>query len=137
MKNALTVSSQITFLYYKDLAQATGFFANTLGLELVEKQPFAEIYQVSKTSFIGVVCGDRGFYQPQDKNAVLITLVVDDVDAWYDYIKTTDVRIIKPLKQFDDIQIKCFFIEGPGGYSFEIQQFLRPDMVEMFHSLQE
>jgi len=133
MKKTLTASSQITFLYFKSPEVATSFFSETLGLELVEKQSFAQIYRVSKTGFIGVVWGERGFHQPQEKNAVLITLVVDDVEAWYAQIKKTNTKITRPLQQYDDIQIKCFFIEGPGGYSFEIQQFLRSDMVDVFH----
>jgi predicted enzyme related to lactoylglutathione lyase len=127
------ISSQIVFLYYKDLNEATAFLTDTLGLEQVEEQPFARIYRVTNSSFIGVVSGDRGFYQPQETNAVLMTLVVDDVDYWYARIKQAGVKVVKPLQQFDDIQIRCFFVEGPGGYTFELQQFLRPDMVEVFH----
>ena len=131
--NTLPITSQITFLYFKEMEPAHKFFAETLGLETVEEQSFARIYRVSDRAFIGAVCGERGFHRPQEKNALLVTLLVNDMDAWYSKITATGLKIVRPLMEHTDINIRCFFFEGPGGYSFEIQEFLDPRLREMFH----
>ena len=125
--------SQITFLYYMDLDAAIDFYGKVLGLELVEDQKWAKIYRVQGTAFLGVVSGEKGFHKPQAKNAVTVTLLVDDVPAWYAYLQSSGVKIVRELVTNDDIQVQCFFVEDPGGYAIEFQRFLRPDLVELFH----
>ncbi len=126
--------SQITFLYYQDLAPIVPFYQDVLGLELVEDQGWAKIYRVGGDAYVGIVGGEKGFHQPQEKNAVLITLVVNDVPAWYNYLKDQGVTMLSELQHSQEIQIRGFFFQGPGGYTFEIQQFLKPDLAEIFHS---
>lgn len=126
-------TSQITFLYFADMEPAHRFFADLLGLEMVEKQSFARIYRVAERAFVGAVSGERGFHRPQEKNAVLVTLLVDDVPGWFAKISAAGYKITRPLMEHKDINIRCFFFEGPGGYSFEIQEFLDPRLRAMFH----
>ena len=128
------VQSQITFLYYRDLEPIASFFEDVLGLEIVEDQAWAKIYRVAGQAFLGIVAGDKGFHQPQDSNAVLITLVVDDAAQWYDYLKGSGVEMLTGLQHRKEIQIRCFFFQDPGGYAFEVQQFLRPEPARIFGS---
>jgi catechol 2,3-dioxygenase-like lactoylglutathione lyase family enzyme len=93
--------SQITFLYYDDLAPIADFYANVLGLE-----------------------------------PVLCTLVVDDVPDWYARLRERGVKILREPRVYDDIQVHCFFFEDPGGYAFEVQQFLKPELADIFHRAQ-
>ncbi|HSJ59484.1 MAG TPA: VOC family protein [Anaerolineae bacterium] len=129
----LGVQSQITFLYYHDLEAAAAFYGNVLGLEMVEDQAWARIYRVSGNAFLGIVAGEKGFHRPQEQSAVLVTLVVDDVPGWYEHLKSQGVKLLSELQHREEIQIRCFFLEDPGGYTLEIQQFLRPDLVRLFH----
>ncbi len=126
------VQSQITFLYYDDLDAAVEFYENVMGFERVEDQGFAKIYRVQGNAFIGIVSGEQGFHQAQEKNAVLLTFVVDDVEAWYAHLKDQGVKIVQELKHVESINIKGFFGEDPGGYSFEVQQFLTPEVARIF-----
>lgn len=126
-------TSQITFLYFADMEPAHEFLAGVLGLETVEEQSFARIYRVADRAFIGAVSGERGFHRPQEKNAVLVTFMVNDVQAWYERITALGMKILRPMMVHKDISIRCFFFEGPGGYSFEIQEFLDPRLRKMFH----
>jgi len=144
-----SIQSQITFLYYDDLRQAEEFYGQVMGFELVEDQRWAKIYRVSGNVFVGVVAGEKGFRRPQSYNAVLLTLVASDVpqsynavlltlvasdvDAWYDRLLKAGVKLLTDVQDKEDIQIRCFFFEDPGGYALEVQQFLRPDLVEIFH----
>lgn len=132
MKEPTKVQSQITFLYYRDLQPAVSFYGQIMGFELVEDQEWAKIYHVGGNAFLGIVAGEKGFHQPQDRNAVLVTLVVDDVPGWYEYLKSQGVKMLSELQHRTEIQIRCFFFEDPGGYTLEIQQFLKPDLAKIF-----
>ncbi len=129
----LQADSQITFLYFRDLEAPARFFEDILGLTLVEQQSFARIYRVAGSAFIGIVNGTGGFLRPQEQNAVLITMVTDRVDEWYEQLRDAGVNLLSDVQINSVINIKGFFFEGPGGYRFEVQQFLRPDLLNTFH----
>ncbi len=132
-QNKLKVQSQITFLYYRDLEPIDRFYRHTMGFELVEDQGWAKIYRVSGNAFLGIVDETRGFHNVQETNAVLITLAVEDVFWWYDYLKSEGVKILTDIKESEEIQVRCFFAQDPGGYSIEIEQFLKPGAAQIFH----
>lgn len=132
-RNELKVQSQITFLYYRDLQPVSKFYQEIMGFELVEDQGWAKIYRVNGNAYLGIVDEERGFHKAQKKSAVLITLVVDDVLGWYDYLKRKGVKILTELREVEDIQVRGFFLEDPGGYAVEVQQFLKPDVAQIFH----
>ena len=139
--------SQITWLYYDDMAGADAFFREVVGFERVVDQGWAKIYRTGRdaflgddrigrrpaNAFLGAVAGDRGFRKPQQDAAVLITLVTQDVDGWYGYLEERGTKILTGIENREDIEIRCFFFQDPGGYAFEVQEFLEPDAVEMFH----
>jgi len=133
MKNRARVQSQIIFLYYHDLRSAALFYEDVMGLELIEEQGWAKIYRTGRNAFLGIVAGEQGFHQPQERNAVLVTLVVDDAPGWYAHLKSRGVKMLSELQHREGIQIRCFFFEDPGGYTLEIQQFLKPDLADIFH----
>lgn len=133
MDQARSVDSQITFLYYDAIQPIASFYENILGFELVEDQGWAKIYRTTGSAFVGIVAGEAGFHQPRDENAVLVTLCTDDVSGWYEYLKGQSVKLLTEVQEREEIQIRCFFFQDPGGYTFEVQQFLRPDLVEIFH----
>ena len=128
----MDISSQITFLYFKDLTEPAVFFENVLELELVNDQGFARIYRVAGGSFLGIVDETKGSLKAQDKNAVLLTLVVDDVEGWHVRLKAAGLEDLSEIKRPELAPVKCFFFKGPGGYDFEIQTFLDPAVQELF-----
>jgi predicted enzyme related to lactoylglutathione lyase len=130
----LQTRSQIVFLYYQDLRPISSFYEDVLGLDLVDDQKWARIYRVTGNAFVGIVAGDKGFHQPQEKNAVLVTLVVDDVPGWYDHLLNKGTKMLSEPRYVEEIQVEGFFFEDPGGYTFEVQQFLNPDLVGIFHN---
>ncbi len=128
----LDVQSQITFLYYHNLVAAVTFYEKVMGFELIEDQEWARIYRVSGNAYMGIVDESKGYLKAQQENAVLVTLVVGDVAAWRDYLLRCGVTMLTELEEKEDIQVRCFFIEDPGGYTLEIQQFLKPDVARVF-----
>jgi catechol 2,3-dioxygenase-like lactoylglutathione lyase family enzyme len=126
------VRSQITFLYYPELEPLSRFYGEVLGLALVEDQEWAKIYAVGEHAFLGIVAGEKGFHQPRDENAVLISLVVDDVFGWYRYLGEHGVTLLTEVREVAEIQVRGFFLKDPGGYTLEIQQFLDPQVASVF-----
>ena len=73
-------------------------------------------------------------YLPQEKSAVLVTLAVDDVAAWYERLRSRGAKLLSELEHRQEIGIQCFFLQDPGGYALEVQQFLNPYQAEIFQS---
>lgn len=130
--NRPPLQSQITFLYYKDLARAARFFDEVLKLELCDDQGDARIYRVAEKAFVGIVDGEKGHCRAQETNAVLITLVAEDVEGWYAYLKDCGVKLLTEVRQPGSFPVKCFFFEDPEGYQYEVQRFLDPDTARRF-----
>jgi predicted enzyme related to lactoylglutathione lyase len=129
-----TLDGQITFFYYANLEAAVEFYQHLMGFELVEDQEWAKIYRVTGSSYLGIVTGEKGFFEPQQHNAVLITLLTQDVRDWYKRLQSKGVKLLTGIQEKRDIQVRCFFLEDPGGYTLEIQQFLRATQVKLFHT---
>ena len=129
----LTIASQITFLYYRDLSAAQQFYEGILGLEIVEDQGWAKIYRVNGTAFVGLVDETYGSLKTQPENAVMITFVVDDVRGWYEYLRENGVKIRQEYGRSESIQIEYFFAEDPGGYVLEFERFLKPELTAVFN----
>jgi predicted enzyme related to lactoylglutathione lyase len=127
------LDGQITFLYYPDLKAAAAFYGDLMGFELVDDQRWAKIYRVSASGYVGIVAGEKGFCRPQERNAVLVTLLTREVDAWYEKLKERGVKLLSGIQEKKDIGVRCFFLEDPGGYALEIQQFLLPRQAGIFH----
>lgn len=127
------IASQITFLYYKDLALAQQFYEEIMGFALAEDQGWAKIYRVSGNAFVGLVDEKRGSLKVQENSAVMLTLVSDDVRGWYDYLQGKGVKFVREFGVSEEIQIEYFFIRDPGGYIIEIEKFLKPELASTFN----
>jgi catechol 2,3-dioxygenase-like lactoylglutathione lyase family enzyme len=131
--NKLTIASQITFLYYKELDPAQQFYEEILGLTLVEDQGWAKIYRINGTAFVGLVDEAHGSLKAQAENAVMITFVVDDVRGWYNFLREKGVTIRQGYGRSETIQIEYFFAVDPGGYVLEFERFLKPELTAVFN----
>ena len=128
----LKAAAGITFFYYDALETAAEFYESTLGLELIDDQDWARIYRIQGSAYLGIVEGKRGFHRAQERNAVLLTLVVQDIDAWHARLVDHGVRILREIETHEDIQVRCFFAQDPGGYAIEIQTFLNLSVAKAF-----
>ena len=126
------VRSQITFLYYEALPPAADFYGRIMGFELVEDQGWAKIYRSGGNAFVGIVDGERGYHRPQEKNAAMLTLVVDDVPAWEAHLRRQGVKILTPATVSTEIQAEYCFCQDPGGYVIELERFLKPELAAVF-----
>lgn len=128
----MSPASQITFLYFEDLAEPARFFEECLGFECADDQGTCRIYRVAEGAFVGVVAGKSGHRRPQPESAVLVTFVTDDLAGWRDRVAAYGARDLTEIRRPASFPVECFFFRGPGGYHFEVQRFLSPDVRRRF-----
>ena len=119
------ISQQITFLYTHNLAISAQFYEDKLGLELWLDQGICRIYRVSGDGYVGLCQASETKAPPIDKQTnVIFTLVTQQVDEWYEYLKERGVEFEKPPSKNEKYNIYHCFLRDPSGYLIEIQRFL-------------
>lgn len=121
------ISEQYTMLYYKDMEAPRKFYGGLLGLTSTMDDEWLSLYQLTPTSFIGVIKeGEDSWHKVQEKNAVMISIVTDDVDGWYERIRQDgSVTILKEIYDNESVPIRAFVMEDPGGYTVEFFQWVQ------------
>ncbi len=115
---------QVTFLYVRDLEKSSTFYGGMLELPLVLDQGSVRIFKTSRNSFLGVgQCNEKWSPSP---GGIIVTLVTDDVDGWYERLRSKGVAVDSPPSQNDEFNIYHCFLNDPDGYQIEIQRFGDP-----------
>ena len=56
----------------------------------------------------------------------MISIVTNDVDAWYERILADgSVKILMEIYDNESVPIRAFLMEDPGGYTVEVFQWLQ------------
>jgi catechol 2,3-dioxygenase-like lactoylglutathione lyase family enzyme len=121
--NDFGVRASNLFLYYKDLEKAANFYSKTLGMELIADYTMAKILRMTSDSYLILVDAKKGMHTSEEPKTVALALLTDQLDEWYAYLKTTDVKIkydynLKPNRPHDG-----FVIYDPEGYLLEFERF--------------
>jgi predicted enzyme related to lactoylglutathione lyase len=95
-----------------------------MGFEEVIDVDFAKVYKVAENAHIGLVDGKRGSLKPSEDKPVMITVIVDDIDAWHRHLVENGVEIDQPPKEPPYLRMKTLLFRDPEGYVVEILEFL-------------
>ena len=117
------IDGLITFLYYEDLEKAEDFYRDVMGFQLVTDQGWAKIFNVAECAHVGLVDGNRGYHKASPTKPVMITVVVHDVDQWYEHLQKLGVKTLTEPKDSQELGLRMFLLEDPEGYVIEIQKF--------------
>jgi catechol 2,3-dioxygenase-like lactoylglutathione lyase family enzyme len=112
----------ITFCYTRDLEATAEFYETVIGLELALDQGGCRIYRVASNSYLGFCQRDSD----PGRDGIILTLVTDDVDGWYERLREHGVSIEQEPRRNPDYLIYHFFFRDPSGYLLEIQRFENP-----------
>jgi catechol 2,3-dioxygenase-like lactoylglutathione lyase family enzyme len=112
----------IVFLVTQDLETTARFYEDTLGLPLVLDQGKCRIYRIAGQSYIGFCERDKAF----STEGIILTLVTEDVDGWYEHLLKQGVEIEETPRHNPDYRIYHFFLRDSNGYLLEIQRFEDP-----------
>jgi catechol 2,3-dioxygenase-like lactoylglutathione lyase family enzyme len=123
----LEASGTVTFLPTADLEAVDAFYGGLLGLPLVRDQDVCRIYRASRGSGApdgGSYWGfcDRGYAVPAEVRVVL-TLLVDDVEAAYRELLARGAAPEGPPAHHERYAVTSFFVRDPNGYLVEYQRF--------------
>jgi catechol 2,3-dioxygenase-like lactoylglutathione lyase family enzyme len=111
------------FFYYDDLARASAFYTDILGLEVVADYEFARILRIADTSYLTLVAAESGMHSTDEPKAVAIALITDELEAWYDYLVSKEVPMRGELKVADARPHDGFVAYDPEGYYLEFERF--------------
>jgi len=117
------IDGLVTFLYYDDLAKATEFYTEKLGLKVIVDQGWAKILRLTDTANVGLVDGKRGSLRPSRDKPVLVTILVPDVAAWYAHLMKLGVPTMSEPRDEPGMNLRQFMLKDPEGYVIEIQHF--------------
>jgi catechol 2,3-dioxygenase-like lactoylglutathione lyase family enzyme len=118
----MTFDAQVTFVRTADLELSTRFYADTLGLDLVLEQSGCRIFHACDGAYLGV-CSHMG---PPSPEGVVLTLVTDDVDGWFNRLVQRGIAFEKEPATNDKFLIYHCFFRDPDGHLLEIQRFDDP-----------
>lgn len=121
-----SIKESYVMLYYKDMQAPRKFYSEIFGLKATFEDEWVSLYRLTENSLIGVVKeGGTAYHKTQTNNAVMLSIVVDDVDAWNKKLKTyADVKYLKEIYNHDSVPIRAFLLEDPGGYTVEVFQWV-------------
>ena len=111
------------FLYYKDLKAAGEFYTQIMGMELVADYEMALILRMSTDSYLILVDATKGMHTADEPKSVALALLTDQLDEWYKYLKSQNVKIKYDYKPKEGSAHDGFVIEDPEGYLLEMERF--------------
>jgi len=119
----LGITANNVFFYYDDLAAATSFYTDTLGIEVVADYGFAKILQIAGSSYMTLVDGTKGMHTTDEPKSVAIALITDQLDEWYSYLSDLPVEMKYDYDPVPDRPHHGFVILDPEGYYLEFERF--------------
>lgn len=111
----------ITFQYYRNLPKAQAFYEDVLGLSLAIDQRWSKIYHIEGQAHLGLVDEARGMQNWAEQKTVQLCLRVLDVDAWYAWVKSQNVKGLTEMFDSEELGIRAFAMNDPEGYQIEVQ----------------
>jgi len=119
------MNETITFFYYEDLDLQVPFYEDLLGLTKTLDEDWVKIYRITATSSIGLVKQGHGLHQVSEDKPAMLSIVTDDVDAWYERLTRANVPVRTELPkpgsgpEAGEAPVRGFIVEDPGGYTIE------------------
>ena len=132
-QQSASMNETITFFYYEDLEAQVPFYEGLLGLEKTMDEDWVKIYRITATSSVGLVLQGRGVHQVSDDKPAMLSIVTDDVDAWYEKLAGANVSVTSELpalgsdKEPGSAPVRGFIVEDPGGYTIEFFSWQKTD----------
>jgi predicted enzyme related to lactoylglutathione lyase len=119
------IEGMITFTYYNDLPAAERFYGEIIGLEKVVDVGFAKVYKAAENAHMGIVDSAQGHLKTAEEKPVMLTFIVEDIEAWHNHLVENGVEITQPPKEPSYLRMKTMLFKDPEGYVVEILEWLK------------
>lgn len=120
------------FLYYKDLAKATTFYTETLGLELLTEYDNASVLKITNSALLILVDAAKGMHSSDEPKTVALALLTNQLPEWYSYLQEEGVEIKYTYKPKEGGPHDGFVAIDPEGYLLEFELFKQHKENEAF-----
>ncbi len=117
----------ITFAFYKDVEAAEKFYVEIMGLSKSYHRDITRVFQVNEGAAIGLMdvsASPETTIDNKDMGFSFIVSSVDDVDRWYEYLKSHNVDIYAPPSDGTRTPVRSVHFYDPEGYDIEIFAWL-------------
>lgn len=111
------------FLYYKDLDNATAFYQDTLGMELVADYQMARLFRMTGDSYLILVDATKGMHTADEPKSVAVALLTDQLEEWHAYLATKGISPRSAFAPAAGRPHDGFVITDPEGYLLEFERF--------------
>lgn len=131
-QESLSMQETITFFYYEDLEAQVPFYEGLLKLEKTMDEDWVKIYRITPNSSVGLVLHGRGVHEASEDKPAMLSIVTEDVDAWYQRLVAADVSVLSELappgsgSEPGRAPVRGFIVEDPGGYTIEFFTWQKP-----------
>jgi catechol 2,3-dioxygenase-like lactoylglutathione lyase family enzyme len=125
----LEIEGALTFFYYKEdeIEEAFCFYSDVMKFELMMERDWVKLFRIHKSAHIGLVRADKGSHKPNPVKPVRLQIMVDDADAWFQYLKERGVELDRESPHVGaELNIKAFSVKDPEGYTVEICEYTTP-----------
>lgn len=126
----LGFKASIYWLYHKDAKEAADFYRDVMGLEMIVKQPFSDIYTSSPTGYIGLVLDGVGIHKATHEKAVNVGFLTSSAKAWFDHLKDEPTFELRTKELYHEADgdgnnlIDIVIGYDPDNYYIEIDEFI-------------
>jgi len=91
---------------------------------VIMDRDWVKIYRVGSGGHIGLVDGKRGYLRPSKDKPVMLSIMVQDINAWHRKLTEKGVKTNHPPREADGIHMRGFLTWDPSGYVIELLEFL-------------
>lgn len=108
------------FFYYENLQEAADWYEHKLGLKKSTQEEWVVIFELTPTSYLGLVNASGGSLRPTSNKGALLSIETEDLEIWYERLKAVEgINMIHGIEIGADGMIEEFRMTDPGGYVVE------------------
>jgi cyclophilin family peptidyl-prolyl cis-trans isomerase/catechol 2,3-dioxygenase-like lactoylglutathione lyase family enzyme len=114
------IQALIVRYFYREPAAAEQFYGRILGLPSAGP----ELFRVSETVLLRILPLSEAGDDAESPKTATLSFVTDEVDLWYEYLKSKNVPMRSELKDASRHPTRGFVAVDPEGYLLEFERFL-------------
>jgi catechol 2,3-dioxygenase-like lactoylglutathione lyase family enzyme len=117
------IQGQELIWFFQDLNKAKDFYAEKLGLKLLEENASSATFQIAGDSRLVLKSVADSEYSGQEAKSVALALLTDNLEAWYEHVQKENIPVKYSLKQNPEGAHDGFVAIDPEGYLLEFEMF--------------
>lgn len=114
------ITGGVPFFYYENFEEAVDWYENQLGLRKSADKNWVVVFEITPSSYLGVVNASGGSLAPTENKGALLSIEVEELEAWHHYLSgKPGVDLIHGIEEGAYGMIEEFRMKDPGGYIVE------------------